>query len=187
MDSDRVRVAVGIYGTLAFLAWGVSRALGGSVWELTSTPSPWWRWGLAVAAGGAAGALLHWGSGKVASRTRLGRTLRAELAGATRGLGARAAFLLAVASSVGEEAAFRGLLLPSLRGHLGTAGALLLSSLLFGLVHVPRSRAGILWSAMAAVAGLALGGVYLATGLLLAPIVAHAVVNYVNLRDLARG
>lgn len=86
--------------------------------------------------------------------------------------------ILALASSVGEELLFRGVLQPWM--------GLIPASLLFAVVHVPVDRDLALWPTFALGAGLVLGGLYAATGALLAPIVCHFTINVVNLRHLAR-
>jgi ABC-2 type transport system ATP-binding protein len=68
-----------------------------------------------------------------------------------------------------EELFWRGLVLGALARAAGGAGALALSSALFGCVHRRR------WLHL--VTGTAFGGVYLLTGKLLASVVAHAAYN----------
>ena len=86
---------------------------------------------------------------------------------------------LALASGLAEEAFFRGALQPRV--------GLVAASLLFGLAHfVPRSGLGS-WAPAAVLAGFVLGGLYEATGNLLAPVLAHVLVNALNLRWLAAG
>lgn len=89
------------------------------------------------------------------------------------------AALLAFLSSLGEELIFRGILLP----YIGIMG----SSALFGLVHVvPRKRLW-LWSVYATVAGLVFGVMAKETGGIIAPLVAHFVVNLTGLLALNKG
>jgi membrane protease YdiL (CAAX protease family) len=86
--------------------------------------------------------------------------------------------LLALASGMGEEALFRGALQPRV--------GLVWASLLFACVHfVPRSEF-LPWTVFALLAGLLFGGLFLWTGNLVAPVVAHVVVNGVNLPLLVR-
>jgi membrane protease YdiL (CAAX protease family) len=79
-----------------------------------------------------------------------------------------------------EEGALRGVMLPQVERLLGPWWALLLTSLLFGLAHLGNPNA----SALAAVgialeAGFALGGLYLLTRRLWAPVAMHAAWNWV--------
>lgn len=85
---------------------------------------------------------------------------------------------LALGSAVGEELLFRGLLEPS----IGLWG----SSLVFGLAHIGGGRSFRAWTVWAFVMGLILGAMFHATGTLLGPVIAHATINYVNLRSLLR-
>jgi membrane protease YdiL (CAAX protease family) len=84
---------------------------------------------------------------------------------------------LAALSGVSEEVFFRGALQPRV--------GLLAASLLFGLAHLVPRRDLLPWTGFTVAAGLLLGALFEATGNLLAPIVAHAVVNAVNLRFLS--
>jgi hypothetical protein len=90
----------------------------------------------------------------------------------------RQGWLLALASGIGEEAFFRGALQP--------VAGLWITSLLFAAAHFVPRRDLLPWSAFSLAAGLLLGGLYEATGNLLAPTVAHVVVNGVNLNRLVR-
>lgn len=110
--------------------------------------------------------------------TERGRALARAL-GATLGrLHDREVLVLALASGVGEEALFRGALQPEV--------GLAVASVLFAAAHFVPRRELMAWSAFALGAGLLLGALYDATGNLVAPVVAHAVVNAVNLRRLSR-
>lgn len=86
--------------------------------------------------------------------------------------------ILSVFSSFGEELLFRGVLLQLVGIHF--------SSLLFGFLHYGGKRAFLLWGIMGWVMGYLLGGVFLVTGSLLAPILAHFTVNYFNLNHLMK-
>jgi uncharacterized protein len=84
--------------------------------------------------------------------------------------------LLAGLSSLGEELLFRGLLAPS----IGVA----MSAVLFGLAHQIAGPSRWVWVGWAAVIGAGLGAVFAATGSLLGPLLAHAVMNAANLAYL---
>jgi membrane protease YdiL (CAAX protease family) len=75
-----------------------------------------------------------------------------------------------------EELLFRGLLLPALRAQLGTAGAIAVTGLLFGIFHVLP-----LVVVYAAIAGVVLGAIFVRTRSVLAPIAFHAAFNSVPL------
>jgi membrane protease YdiL (CAAX protease family) len=90
--------------------------------------------------------------------------------------------LVAVVAGFSEEVLFRGVLQVWLTPWLSAAGALLLSSIVFGLVHFASRTYAILAGAM----GLYLGGLFLAQHNLLAPIVTHALYDFVALLLVAR-
>ncbi len=117
-------------------------------------------------------------SGWLTRATRAGERLARALAQLVgrRSTGECAA--LAIVSSIGEEAFFRGAMQPQ----LGLAA----TSLCFALAHFAPRRDLFPWTGFSLVAGFALGGLFEATGNLVAPVVAHAVVNAVNLRLLSR-
>lgn len=75
-----------------------------------------------------------------------------------------------------EELLFRGLMLPALRESYGTAFALSVSAILFGLVHAHPVAI-----AYATVAGFVLGAVALRTASTWPPVVMHAAINSVPL------
>jgi membrane protease YdiL (CAAX protease family) len=117
-------------------------------------------------------------SGWFTRRTRTGEDLARALA---RIVGRRTTgecVALALASGIGEEAFFRGAMQPQL--------GLVATSLIFGLAHFAPRRELVPWTGFSLAAGFALGGLFQATGNLLAPVVAHAFVNAVNLRLLSR-
>ena len=112
------------------------------------------------------------------SRTHWGEDLSRRLAEAVGPLSLPQCFVLALASGFGEEFFFRGALQPVVG--LGWA------SFLFGLMHLGPDRAWLPWTGFALVMGLGLGALYILTGSLWAPVVAHVVINGVNLPRLAR-
>jgi membrane protease YdiL (CAAX protease family) len=81
---------------------------------------------------------------------------------------------LAVAPALGEELLFRGLLLTTLARRLGPAGALVVTSLLFGASHMELTH-----GAAATVLGLYLGSLVLMTGTLRVAILCHGANNLV--------
>jgi len=106
------------------------------------------------------------------------RALHREFHVLLRGLTTGQALVLALVSSVGEEALFRGAALPTM--------GLWWSSVLFGAAHVPVRRGLWPWPLMAGAMGLAFGWMYLRFGDLSGPILAHATINFLNLRHLAK-
>ena len=102
------------------------------------------------------------------------RQIAGELAprlvdGADRG----SLILVSVFSAVGEETFFRG----AVQQDFG----IVVASLLFGLVHVGPDRRYLLWTFWAVLAGFLFGALYVVTGGLLAPILAHSAHNAATL------
>jgi hypothetical protein len=58
---------------------------------------------------------------------------------------------------------------------------LVASSVIFGLAHIGPMRRFWVWTVWATVMGLVFGLLYAATGELLAPVVAHVLINYENM------
>ena len=92
-------------------------------------------------------------------------------------VGGRQIIILALASSLAEEAFFRGALQPAL-GLPGTA-------LLFGLAHLAPHRALRPWAVVAAAMGFLLGWLFLFCDSLLAPLACHLAVNAIGLVRLS--
>jgi membrane protease YdiL (CAAX protease family) len=86
--------------------------------------------------------------------------------------------VLAVASSVGEEMFFRGAMMPA----IGLFG----SSAIFALLHIGPKARHLPWTASSFVVGLLFGAMFQWTGDLSGPIVAHFLVNFLNLRHVAQ-
>jgi membrane protease YdiL (CAAX protease family) len=104
------------------------------------------------------------------------RALHEALRPAVKGAADGWLFALAVASGVGEELLFRGLLVPML--------GVVLPSVAFGLLHQVRGPARWGWTAWATLMGLLFAVLYGATGSLTGPVVAHVMINGANLRFL---
>ncbi len=81
---------------------------------------------------------------------------------------------IAIAPAVCEELVLRGMVLPSLLP-LGGSAAVVISAALFALIHLDPYR-----SAFTFALGLALGVLRLRSGSLLAPVLAHALVNTIT-------
>jgi membrane protease YdiL (CAAX protease family) len=129
----------------------------------------------ASAVAGLALAAIGVGSARIlVARFAWAQRLHLELAAVVRGNSDFDLVIIALASGIGEEILFRGLATQLL--------GVILSSLLFGVLHQVRGPARWAWVAWATVMGLLLGGIYVATGSLLGPIIAHVVTNAVNLR-----
>jgi len=115
-------------------------------------------------------------SRQITERTHWGDEMGRALAGLLGRPSPRECVALGLASGIAEEAFFRGALQPSL--------GWLLASLVFGLVHFAPRRDLLPWTGFAFGAGMLLGALFEVTGNLVAPVVAHVVINAVNLRRL---
>jgi len=130
-----------------------------------------------AAAGLAVGVALVAASRAWTLRSEAGRALASELARLLGPLSLGRAWLFAGASGLAEEAFFRGALQP----RVGWLGA----TLIFAAVHFVPTRQLWSWAVFALAAGALFGALFAWTGDLLAPLLAHVVVNGLNLRWLA--
>jgi len=175
-----VRFGLVFYGVLAAAA---------VVWRVGWQAAPLW-----TAVDHPAGSLLDWGRDALLGlatggallvvtevavrRTGWGDRLARSLADALGPLSVPDALLLASASGLAEELFFRGALQPAV--------GWLAASLLFAALHFVPRRELAPWSVFALAAGLLFGALYEWTGSLTAPVVAHTLVNGVNLPRLVR-
>lgn len=139
-------------------------------------PSRWWL-DLGAGAGCGLGLLGLWEL--FGRRLDAARRFEALLRGVLGSLDTSQAVGLALLSGFAEELFFRG----AVQGAWGVWWA----TALFAALHSGRDRGLWVWTVFAAVAGLVFGALQIWTRNLLAPIVAHVVVNAVNLSRLARG
>ena len=174
-----VRLALVFYGVLlaAALAWSwlAGRSL---VWASEAAAQRGISARVDIGAGLLAAAIVVLLSRQLTQRTRVGDRLAQSLRAVLGPLSLGECWLLALVSGVAEEAFFRGALQPQV--------GLLTASLLFGAAHFVPRRELLLWTVFSVAAGLLLGWLFDATGNLIAPIVAHAGINGVNLRHLTR-
>lgn len=168
------------------VAWAIYlvMACGGAVWmglsrgglALTQLVDPaTWRLDLLWGAAGGAALLGLW----IAGRTLLpaARELERQIAAVLGGLSTADALALALISGFAEELFFRG----AVQGSWGIVPA----TVLFALLHAGPGRAFLVWALFALVAGAVFAGLAVTRGNLLAPMVAHVLVNSFNLRRLA--
>ncbi len=90
--------------------------------------------------------------------------------------------VISVLAGACEEVLFRGVLQGGLALPWGTVPALVVASLVFGLAHCVNPA----YAGVAAAIGCGFGGLWLWTGNLLVPIVAHATYDFAALVYLAR-
>jgi len=120
-----------------------------------------------------AGVLVILLSDQLSRRTQAGAKLARALGRHLGRLSLAECVLLAAVSGVAEEAFFRGVLQPRI--------GLVAAALLFGLAHFVPRRELMSWAVFAVCAGLLLGILFESTGNLVAPVIAHASINAVNL------
>ena len=172
-------LALVVYGALSLLTLAIAFARDKSPVETDAwvTDLPAWSLHFASIAGGVLLAVATvWASRVFVRRWGWARMLHADLRPAVQNAGDGTILVLGIASGVAEELFFRGLLTPAL--------GLVLASVAFGGLHQLRGRVGWIWAGWATVMGLLFGALFLATGSLVGPIVAHAAINVMNLRFL---
>jgi uncharacterized protein len=130
-----------------------------------------------AAIGLAFGGLVAFSTRVFVTRFAWARNLHRELRPVARDLSASGIVAVALFSALGEELWFRGL--------LQVWVGLWLQALAFGIVHSqlrgPSRWAWVIW---AMIMGLGFGAIFELTGSLVGPIVAHAVINALNLSYL---
>jgi len=176
---DFVRTAAWFYAALLGVAWGWSALAGDSLVFADAAAAergidPLRDAGLGIVAG----LLVILLSDQLTRHTAAGEALARTLASFLGRLSIPQCVALAAMSGVAEEALFRGVLQP----RVGLAGA----AILFGIAHFVPQRALLPWSLFAFAVGWLFGLLFDATGNLVAPTLAHALINAVNLRLLTQ-
>ena len=162
---------------VAAVGWARYRGL-----PLNLAGGPWPR---DLAAGAAAAAALALVNHALLCRAPAIRPVRAIrrvyrdlLKPAFAGIGAREVVVISLAAGIGEELLFRGVLQPEL--------GLIPASLIFGVLHT-GGRGTLAFGCWVTLMGAALGWLAVATGGLLAPIVAHALYDAAALAYIRGG
>lgn len=184
-------LAVLFYGGLLGLAWllgvlwlDLDLLVWHDIWE-----TPTW---LDVVLGLGLGVLTVVASRVLEHTTDWARVLGEEFRKILGKLTPTQALIFAVTSGIGEEIFFRGFLQQALSdlafggGSTGWILGLIVASTIFGLIHIGPDRKKFLpWTIMALVLGVLFGLLYLYTGNILAPIIAHFTINFFNLLHIA--
>jgi hypothetical protein len=152
------------------LAWSLDAS-----WLSESYPV---RLGLSLALGFALALVVVAATPALVKRTAWARVLHAELKEIISPLSSSEITLLAVASGLSEELFFRGAIQPVL--------GLLLTSVLFGALHVGPKKVFLAWTFWAFVMGLLLGSIFQLTGVLWGPVLAHVGINQRNMTFIRR-
>lgn len=185
---ERLRADVGrdrrSIGPVLGVAYGVLAALG-ALLAWTSGHAPWEVQASAtdmppaiahLTSVGAGLLFAHgavWASRQMVTKWGRARALYNDLRPVVRDLDDGALLAMAIASAVGEELFFRGF--------LTNVTGIFLSSLVFGLVHQVRGTARWVWAGWATLMGLMFATLYVVTGSLAGPVLAHFLVNWKNL------
>jgi CAAX protease family protein len=173
------------WGAAAYALLGVLALVITDLWRNGSAfvhPEPWLSLGAPAShvsseiLGIAFGALVVVGTRAAVARFRWAKGLHAALRPFARGMSPSTIVVVAGLSSFGEEMLFRGLLEPAI--------GVLPQALLFGAAHQITGASRWVWMAWATLVGLCLGAMFHLTGSLVGPLLAHALVNALNLAYL---
>jgi len=176
------KLALIVYVPLALVAlvwaWLAGHRL---AWSLDSSwlsaPYPF-RLGLSLLLGFALALLVVAATPRLVERTAWARELHAELREIIAPLSSTEITVLALASGFGEELFFRGALQPVL--------GLVLTSLIFGALHVGPKKVFFAWTSWAFAMGLLFGSIFELTGVLWGPVLAHVWINQRNMTFIRR-
>jgi membrane protease YdiL (CAAX protease family) len=174
---NRATVIVVLYGALgaAAIAWGAWRG-DRNIYQYGPASYAWMA--VSPIVGLVFGLAIVFLSRLMVHSMEWARVLHREFHAVVHELSGKEIFLLAVASSVGEELFFRGAMLPAI--------GLLPSSALFALMHVRAGWRFLPWTIMSFVMGIALGLMFMKMGDLGAPMAAHFTINFLNLNYIAK-
>lgn len=175
------RLLLVVYGIVALVAASVLAFLRDPPFD---HPSPWLSLGAAKGAslglvlGLVFAGLVVASTAFLVTRFDWAKSVAHELGPFALGLtGPQLVALLGVAG-LAEELVFRALLGPTL--------GVFVSSVLFGLVHQMGGKGRWPWVIWASLVGLGLASIYALTGSLLGPLVAHALINGMNVARVRR-
>ncbi len=177
MDHAFDRTAVAAYAgltPLAFVWAGIAGRLPFGP-EFPPSPDQLPRW---IAAGLLGGLIVVVGTHLASHHLQIGQDFEQMVRAIVGEVTWKRAFILALASSIGEELFFRGALQPTI--------GLVPATILFALAHFPAKRELIPWTVFAGVVGLGLGFLFERSGSVVAPVIAHFVVNFINLRAIGK-
>ncbi len=177
---NRWAVLAGVYATVGLIFGGVATYLRG---DALVHPAPWLELTpfashlYSTLLGLTVGLLVVALTASLVKKAAWARTLSAELRPLVMNVPPGGIVVLALFSSLGEELLFRSVLMP--------ATNLWIQALVFGLAHQLPGRARFTWALWATIMGLVFGVLFQATGSLLGPVLAHAVINGMNARLLS--
>jgi hypothetical protein len=172
---SRASLVIGLYGAMSLVALVIAAGHGDpDLYRFSALP----RWPLL--AGPVAGIAVGLG---IVGLTRMAtrhfawaRHLHVSFHDLLGPLTGREIVILALASSIGEELLFRGALLPWL--------GLWWQAVMFALLHVGPGKQFLPWTLSALALGIGFGWLAMWTNNLGAPIAAHFMINFLNLRHI---
>jgi membrane protease YdiL (CAAX protease family) len=170
---SRASLVIGLYGAMALVALVISAGRGDpDVYRFSA--SPHWPLLAGPMAGIAVGLAVVGMTRQATRRFAWAKQLHMSFHDLLGPLTGREIVILALASSIGEELLFRGALLPWL--------GLWPQAVVFALLHVGPGRRFLPWTLSALMLGAAFGWLTVWTTNLGAPIAAHFMINFLNLR-----
>ena len=168
---------IGLYGAMALVALVIAAGRGNPDLYRLGAAAGWWL--LVGPSIGAAIGLAIVALTRIATKHfQWARDLHTSFRDLLGPLSGREIVILALASSIGEELLFRGALLPWL--------GMWWQGLVFALLHVGPGKRFLPWTASAFVLGVGFGALAQGTHNLGAPIAAHFMINFLNLRFIVR-
>ncbi len=176
---SRAGLVMLLYGGLAVLAVVIAAIRGDYniyVYEGVATSPP--RLAASLVLGLAVGLAFVFLSRLAVHRFEWARQLHRDFRGILGDLSHREILIIAVASAIGEELLFRGALQPWI--------GLWPQAVIFALLHVGPGFRFLPWTISSFAIGALFGYLFIWTGDLGAPIAAHFIINYLNLRYIAR-
>lgn len=171
---SRATLVIGLYATMGIVAFLIAAGRGDpDLYRLGRQPAAW-----QLVVGPVLGAVLGLAVvalSRVATRHfAWAQALHSSFRDRLGPLTGREIFILAIASSIGEELLFRGALLPWVGVWIQAA--------IFAVMHIGPDRRFLPWTASAFGLGIAFGWLADWTGNLGGPIAAHFAINFLNLR-----
>jgi membrane protease YdiL (CAAX protease family) len=176
---SRAGLILALYGGLALVGVAIAAIRGDfNIYLLEGTETTPYRLGASLLLGVAVGLIFVFCSRLAVHRFGWARQLHRDFRGILGKLSSREILILALASSVGEELLFRGALMPWI--------GLWPQAVIFALLHIGPGVRFLPWTVSSLAVGVLFGYLFLWTGDLGAPIAAHFVINYLNLRFISR-
>ena len=174
---SRASLVIGLYAAMALVGLLIAAGRGNpDLYCLTGVPSWWLLAGPAV--GVAAGLLIVLLTQQATRRYAWAKQLHNSFKDLLGPLTTRDIVILAAASSIGEEVLFRGALMPWL--------GLWVQAAIFACLHVGPGKKFAPWTLMALAMGVGFGLLARYTENLGAPIAAHFMINFLNLKFIVR-